>query len=279
MFRVYLKRIFESGSFQNFITVLIIVNAILIGLETSDNLMNLYGSYIDQFDMFILVLFTIEIILKIYVYRLGFFKDAWNLFDFAVVAISIIPAANSFSVFRSLRIIRTLRLLKSIPKLKVIIESLLLSIPSIGWIAVLLGIVYYTFAVIGINLFGAHYPEYFGSLGKSLFTLFQIMTLESWSTAIARPVMDGVPLAGLYFICFILIATYTTLNIFIAVVVSTMNEVNLKDLQEEEQHIKDFVKGENANLHKKLDNLQAQLIAMSQKSGKHFIEPKEGLIE
>lgn len=259
MIRNYLKTFFESTKFQNIIISLIIINAILIGMETSPAIMSKYGSMIDIVDMAILGVFCLEIILKLYTFKKDFFKEPWNIFDFVIVAISIIPAAGSFSVFRALRIIRTLRLLKTIPKLKVIIESLLQSIPSIGWIAVLLGIVYYTFAIIGINLFGAAYPEYFGSLKNSFFTLFQIMTLESWSTAIARPIMDGIPFAGLYFVCFILIATYTTLNIFIAIVVSTMNELSLKGFHDEEEQMKEFVLQENARLHEKLDLIQAQL--------------------
>ena len=218
-----------------------------------------YGRIIDIIDLTILVLFSIEIFLKIFVYKIGFFKSSWNVFDFLVVAISLVPAAGSFSVFRALRIIRTLRLLRSIPKLRLIIESLVKSLPSIGWIAVLLAIVFYVFSVIGVNLFGQLYPTYFGDMNKAIFTLFQIMTLESWSSAIARPVMDGVPFAGVYFISFILIATYTTLNIFIAIVVNTMNEVSLKDLKEEEEHIKDFVSMENRKLQIQLGLIQKQL--------------------
>lgn len=254
-----LKVFFESKSFQAAITTIIVLNSILIGLETSRSVMQRYGTVIDVIDLTILVLFSIEILLKIFVYRFNFFKNSWNVFDFLVVAVSLIPAAGSFSVFRALRIVRTLRLLRSVPKLRLIIESLVKSLPSIGWIAVLLGIVFYVFSVIGVNLFGSQYPEYFGNMSESIFTLFQIMTLESWSSAIARPVMDGVPFAGVYFVTFILIATYTTLNIFIAIVVNTMNEVSLKDLKEEEQHIKDFVSEENRKLRVQLSKIQSQL--------------------
>ncbi|MGB3465201.1 MAG: ion transporter, partial [Cyclobacteriaceae bacterium] len=151
-----------------------------------------------------------------------------------------------------------LRLLKNIPKLKLIIESLLHAVPSIGWIFMLLIIVFYIFAVIGTNIFGADYPIYFGSLGKSFYTLFQIMTLESWSSAIARPITDGQPFAVLYFVLFILIATYTTLNIFIAIVVNTMNELHHQDLKEEEEHIKEYITTENKALHAKLDKLMKE---------------------
>lgn len=255
----FLRGFLESSRFQNFITTIIIVNSLLIGLETFPSVMSKYGVVIDAFDLIILAMFTIEIALKIVIYRTRFWTSAWNVFDFAIVAVSILPAAGSFSIFRALRIIRTLRLLKNLPKLKLIIESLLRSIPSIGWIFVLLIIVYYIYAVVGVNLFADEYPKYFGDLGRSFYTLFQVMTLESWSSAIARPVMDGVPFSALYFVSFILIATYTTLNIFIAIVVNTMNEISLKELQEEEQNIKDFVQAENAKVMKKLDAIQRQL--------------------
>ena len=119
--------------------------------------------------------------------------------------------------------------------------------------------VFYIYAVIGTNLFSATYPEYYGDLQSSMFTLFQIMTLESWASAIARPVMDGVPFAGIYFVYFILIATYTTLNIFIAIVVNTMSDISLADLKEEEEIIKSFILKENQQLHMKLDSLMNRL--------------------
>ncbi|MBV6645828.1 MAG: ion transporter [Cyclobacteriaceae bacterium] len=259
MTRLKLRNFFESDDFQHFIVSVIIINSVLIGLETSAVVMDSFGPIIDIVDLVILGIFVAEMLAKIYAYRLSFFKSSWNLFDASIIMISILPAAGSFTVFRALRIVRTLRLLKNIPKLKIIIESLLHAVPSIGWIAVLLMIVYYIFAVIGTNLFGVDYPEYFGSLGKSFYTLFQIMTLESWSSAIARPIQEGVPFAALYFVLFILIATYTTLNIFIAIVVNTMNELHHRDLQEEEEHIKEFVTKENDKLHKKLDKLSKEL--------------------
>jgi len=221
--------------------------------------MDNFGSIIDRIDFIILVIFTVEIAIKLFVYRTNFFKDPWNLFDLFIISISIVPSAGSFTVLRALRIIRTLRLLKSLPKLRLIIESLLKAIPSIGWIMVLLAIVYYTFAVIGTNLFAENFPKHFGDLGKTFFSLFQIMTLESWSSGIARPIIQSMPGAWIYFISFILIATYTTLNVFIAIVVNTMNEISLKDLHEEEQYIKDFVLEENKVLHKKLDKIMGEL--------------------
>ena len=264
MIRNKLAKFLETDRFQKFIVYLIILNSILIGLETSPRYMEQFGHIIDQVDLIILGIFIIEIALKVYAFRLNFFKSAWNIFDASVILISILPAAGSFAVFRALRILRTLRLLKNIPKLRIIIESLLLAVPSIGWITVLLLIIFYIFAVIGTNIFGPDYPEYFGNLGESFYTLFQIMTLESWSSAIARPITDGAPFSALYFVSFILIATYTTLNIFIAIVVNTMNELHHRDLQEEEEHIKNFIKEENSDLINRLDQLKSDIHSIKQ---------------
>lgn len=263
-----LTKFIESQFFQRFIVSLIILNSILIGLETSPAIMDRFGYFIDRIDLVILGIFIIEIVLKIAVYRLRFFRDPWNLFDLAVILISVLPAAGSFTVFRALRILRTLRLLKNMPKLRLIIESLLHAIPSIGWIAVLLAVIFYIFAVIGTNLFGVLFPQWFGSLTDSMYTLFQIMTLESWSSGIARPIIDQMPYATIYFVVFILIATYTTLNIFIAIVVNTMNEMHLKDIEkdieEEERHLKEFVHLENEYLLVKMDRLTEELVELKE---------------
>ena len=255
-----IKRFVEHPFTQRFIIFLIILNSILIGLETSPVYMEHFGFYIDQIDKIILFIFVAEIFLKLYAYGWRFFGSAWNLFDSAVILVSVIPSIGaSFTVLRALRILRTLRLLNNIPKLKIIIESLLHAIPSIGWIAVLLTIIFYIFAVIGNNLFATAHPEYFGSLTGSLFTLFQIMTLESWSSGIARPIIGEMPFASIYFVIFILIATYTTLNIFIAIVVNTMNELHRAGLNEEEEHIKKFVHSEHERLNNQIADMKSEL--------------------
>lgn len=259
MLKEKLAGFLESENFQGFIVSLILINSILIGLETSPAYMEAFGHIIDQIDIIILVIFVIEMALKVYAFGSDFFKSPWNLFDMAVVLVSIVPSAGSFAVLRALRVLRTLRLLNNIPKLKIIIESLIHAVPSIGWIMVLLMIIYYIFAVIGTNLFGNDYPQYFGTLGDTMYTLFQIMTLESWSSAIARPILETNPSAVIYFVVFILIATYTTLNIFIAIVVNTMNELHRRGLAEEEKHIKDFVHVENEQLLKRMSELQIEM--------------------
>ncbi|MEO9967685.1 MAG: ion transporter [Reichenbachiella sp.] len=255
----------ESSKFQNFIVSLIVVNSITIGMETSKSWMNSYGGFFDQLDNIILGIFVIEVILKIYAFGFRFFKNAWNIFDFLIVAIAVVPAAGSFSVFRTIRILRTLRLIKNVPKLRVIIEALIKSIPSIGWIMVLLMTVFYIFAVLATNLYGSDFPQWFGGIGESMFTLFQIMTLESWSSGIARPMMEVTPYAYFFFIPFILIATYTTLNIFIAIVVNTMNELHIQDSREEEAKMVEMIMTEHKKSQEQIEHLGAKIDELLQR--------------
>ena len=255
----------EESKFQNFIVSLIIINSITIGMETSKSWMESYGEFFEHLDQLILGVFVLEILLKLYAFGFRFFRNAWNLFDFAIVAIAVIPAAGAFSVFRTIRILRTLRLIKNVPKLRVIIEALIKSIPSIGWIMILLMTVFYIFAVLATNLYGAAFPHWFGTIGESMFTLFQVMTLESWATGIARPMMEQMPFAYFFFIPFILIATYTTLNIFIAIVVNTMNELHHQDLKKEEVIMIDFIVAEHKKSQDKLDLLSKQLEELTKK--------------
>jgi len=262
-----LKRLLETNQFQYSIIGLIIFNAMTIGLETSPTLPLAVHQTLAHIDKYILVIFTLEISLKIIVYRHRFFMNAWNVFDFLIVAIALVPAAGPLHILRTLRILRTARLIKNVPKLRLIIESLLKSIPSIGWIAVLLFMIFYIFAVIGTDLYQDQFPEYFGDMGKTFFTLFQIMTLESWSSGIARPMMQEMPHSYIFFIPFILLATYTTLNVFIAIVVNTMNEINRAEMKDEEQRVKDFMHEEHQLMLEYLSNIQTKISKLERKLG------------
>jgi len=178
MSREKVKYFVEHKSVQKFIVGLILLNSITIGFETSEKIMLSLGNTLLLIDKIILAIFVVEIALKLYAYRLSFFKSGWNVFDFSIVAIALLPASGTLAILRSLRIFRSLRLLKNLPRLRFIVESLLHSLPSLGWIIVLLALVFYVFAVIGTKLFGADFPEWFGNLWASMFALFQIMTLE-----------------------------------------------------------------------------------------------------
>ena len=225
----------ESPGVQNTIITLIVLNAITLGLETSDAVMAAQGPAIRAVEHAVLAIFVVEIALKLLAFDLRFFRSAWNVFDFLIVAIALVPASGPFAILRALRILRVLRLLGKVPRLRKLIESLLRALPSIGWVVFLLLMVFYIFAVMGTQLFGDAFPRFFGTLGESFYTLFQIMTLESWSMGVARPVLEQFPLAWIYFIAFILITTLTVLNLFIGIIVTTMQEgVHADDMQQRE---------------------------------------------
>lgn len=224
--RSWLRLRFEAPAIQNAIIALIVVNAVLLGLETSPGAMTTAGAAIRTLDQAILAVFVVEIALRLYVHRTAFWRDPWSVFDFSVVAIALIPATGSLAVLRALRVLRVLRLLTMVPSMRRVVAALLAAIPGLGSIALVLLIIYYVFAVIATNLFAAAYPDWFGSIGSSLYTLFQIMTLESWSMGIARPVMEQFPHAWLFFVVFILVATFTMLNLFIAIIVNAMQSVH-----------------------------------------------------
>ena len=264
MNREKLKNFIEYKSVQNFIIGLIILNSITIGLETFEYIMLNFGRTLLLIDKIILVVFVIEILIKLYAYGFSFFKNGWNIFDFSIVAIALLPASGALAILRSLRIFRSLRLIKNVPKLRFIVESLFHSLPSLVWIFVLLALVFYVFSVIGTKLFGADYPHWFGNLGASMFSLFQIMTLEGWAE-ISRSIMEKYPLASIYFILFILLASYTTLNIFIAIVVNTMAEVQQKVSLDSVGRIENIIQDENEELKNDIKLLKDQILKMEEK--------------
>ena len=174
-----IKQFVESSNFQNFIIGLIIINGITMGLETSKGIMADYGTILHMFDKFVITIFTIEIILRIYVNRLAFFKDGWSIFDFTIVAISLIPTSAGFEILRVLRVLRLLRLITVVPQMKKIVMALVQVIPGMASIGALLSLLFYIFAIMATQLFGEQFPQWFGTLGETFYTLFQVMTLES----------------------------------------------------------------------------------------------------
>ncbi len=230
--RLRLEHWIEHQWPQTLIIVLIVLNAITIGLETSDAIMAVAGTWLKLFERVVIVIFVLEILTKLIAKGPRFFKSGWDIFDFLVVAVALVPAAGPLAVLRTLRIFRVLRLLSTIPRLRQLTESLLAAIPSIGWISFMLGMVFYIFAIIGTEFFGDTFPDWFGSVGASMYTLFQVMTLESWSMGIARPVMQAFPLAWLYFVPFILISAFTILNLFIGIIVNTMQALHWEEEEE-----------------------------------------------
>lgn len=258
----------EKNWVQRSLLILILINAVLLGMETSASIMAAAGPTILLLDRMILAVFVLEIALRLFAHRLAFFKDAWSVFDFIVVAIALIPASGPFSVLRALRVLRVLRVLTFVPSMKKIVGALVKSLNGMVSIAMVLGLVYYVAAVMATKLFGAAFPEWFGSLGATLYTLFQVMTLESWSMGISRPVMEQFPYAWAFFVPFILIATFTMLNLFIAVIVNAVQSMHDEEHKEEidaKQQLQQDLVAQMQQLQAELAALRAQLPAKDAK--------------
>ena len=220
-----IQAIVESRSFSIAITSVIVINAIVLGLETSPRVMAVAGPLLLAIDAAALWFFTIEIGLKIWLYRSRFFRGGWNIFDFAIVAIAWLPATGPLAVLRALRIIRVLRVVSLIPQMRAVVGALFKALPGMGSILAVLMLVFYIAAVMATKLFGETFPDWFGSIAASMFSLFQIMTLESWSMGIVRPVMEQHPGAWAFFVPFIIVTTFTVLNLFIALIVNSMQSL------------------------------------------------------
>ena len=217
-----LQSLLESRKFEWFITVIIIINAITLGLETVPAAMDVAGGLLLTLDRVILAIFVVELVSKLAVYRRSFFKDPWRIFDLIVVGVALLPTTGSLSVLRALRILRVLRLVSMVPSLRRVVGGLIAALPGMGSIVLLLGLVFYVFSVMATKLYGGAFPEWFGSIPASAYSLFQIMTLESWSMGIVRPVMETYPTAWAFFVPFIIATSFTVLNLFIGIIVSAM---------------------------------------------------------
>jgi voltage-gated sodium channel len=249
----------ESARVQRTIIALIVVNAIILGLETSEAITARYGALLTRIDQAILAVFVLEILVKFYANGLRFFRQSWNVFDLIVVGIALVPASGPLQVLRTLRVLRVLRLISTMPRLRFVVESLLHAVPGIGAIGGLLAILFYVFAVMATGLFGEAFPDWFGGIGASLYTLFQIMTLESWSMGIVRPVMQSYPQAWLFFVPFILMATFTMLNLFIAVIVNTMQAMHDASEGNDREHIEATVHAEGKVLDQEIRALRQEI--------------------
>lgn len=204
----------------------IIANAVLLGLETSEHIMAQGGELIVALDTLCLAVFTLEIGAKIYAQRSQFVRNGWNIFDFIIVGVAFVPGAQGFSVLRALRILRVLRVISVAPSLRRVVEGFITALPGMGSVFLLMGLLFYIGAVMTTKLFGASFPEWFGTLGRSGYTLFQIMTLESWSMGIVRPVMDVYPYAWVFFLPFILVTTFAVVNLLVGLIVNSMQDAH-----------------------------------------------------
>ena len=233
-----LRTLIESRRFEAIIIVLIVINAITLGVETSPAAMARFGGILIALDRIVLAIFVIELIARFLVYRLAFFRDPWRIFDFFVVAVALVPATGNMSVLRALRILRVLRLISVVPSLRRVVGGFIAALPGMGSVVLLLSLVFYVFAVMATKLYGESFPERFGDIAISLYTLFQIMTLEGWSDGVVRPIMDVHPYAWVFFLPFIVLTSFAVLNLFIGIIVSAMEEEHEAEATAEREEIK-----------------------------------------
>ena len=216
----------EHPTFGNFIVAVILFNAVLLGMETSSFIMDRVGGLVLLLNQLCLSIFVIELSLKLLAYRGRFFRDGWNWFDMIIIGIALLPANEGLSVLRALRILRVLRVASATPRLRRVVEGFVAAIPGMGSVFLLMTIIFYIGAVMATKLFSASFPEWFGHLGLSAYSLFQIMTLESWSMGIVRPVMAVYPYAWMFFVPFIMITTFVVANLLVGLIVNTMQEAH-----------------------------------------------------
>ncbi|MFJ2029627.1 ion transporter [Streptosporangium sp. NPDC087985] len=231
------------------------INAITIGCETSSYLTDRIGGLLHVVDRIALTVFAVELVARLYAYRGAFFRDPWHWFDTIIVIVALIPSSGPASVLRTLRIMRALRLVTAVPSMRKVVGALLTAMPGMGAIVGLLLLVTYIAAVLGTQLFREVAPDHFGRLPTSLFTLFQVMTGEAWPD-IAQEVMAQRPWAWVFFVVYILAASYVVLNLFVAVVVNAMDDQNTSA---EEQRIDDqltAILNELGRLHARIDAIQ-----------------------
>lgn len=250
----------ERNAFVNGIAAIILLNAVTLGLETDDHIRANYGAALHVVDLVILAVFVIEILLKLYAYRLSFFRAGWNVFDFSIVAIALIPAAGALSILRAMRIFRMLRLLSIVPSMRRVINALLNAVPGMVSILGIMMIIFYIAAVMATKVFGSspdpQMQQLFGSMGNSMFTLFQVMTLEDWPD-VAGPTIALFPWAWVYFVSFIIVTSFAVLNLFVGIIVDAMDIIH--DFEEEGQGVKDFVHRENEDIRNELDSLRGDM--------------------
>lgn len=259
----------ERDFFTNFIIAVILFNAVLLGMETSDVIMVRFGPLILALDFVCLMIFVVEIGLKLFAYGWRFFKSGWNLFDFFIVGIALVPATQGFSVLRALRVLRVLRVISAAPRLRRVVEGFITALPGMGSVFLLMALIFYIGAVMATKLFGdgcadlmiaacteqrhADLLLWFGDLGRSAYSLFQIMTLESWSMGIVRPVMEIYPWAWAFFVPFIMVTTFAVVNLLVGLIVNSMQDAHAEESNEKTDAYRDEVLSRLESIEKRLD--------------------------
>jgi voltage-gated sodium channel len=254
-----IAKLINSRWFQTGVLVLIIVNALILGAETFSGIEEKAGVALMVMDRLIVYAFVAEISLRMFAEAGSYFKKGWNVFDFLVVLVSLIAATSGLAALRAFRVLRVLRVITVIPRMRIVVSALLDSIPGIASVGVVIALIVYVFAVIAANLYGGAHPDLFGDVFTAMYTLFQVMTLEGWPDIAAR-VAETHPQSWIFFLTFVMIATFTMLNLFVAIVVRVVEEDSepwFGDLLNNQVAIRDEVaqmRGEIAEIAHKLDD-------------------------
>ncbi len=249
-------RLTESDRFRKFILYVIVFNAAILGLETSKTAMAAVGPLLLTLDKICLAIFCVELLLKLYAQRREFFRRAWNIFDTTIVLIALVPATGGLSVLRALRILRVLRVISIAPSMRQVVQGLLNALPGMGSVIMLMSIIFYVSSVMATKLFGDTFPQWFGTIGESAYSLFQIMTLESWSMGIVRPVMEEHPRAWAFFVPFILVTTFAVVNLVVGLVVNSMEGAFGEEKEERTDDYRHEVLDTLARIEARLERLE-----------------------
>ncbi len=266
--RNMLLRLVEARWFQVTALAVIFLNAVVLGLQTSPSVDKMFGGWLERIDEWFIVAFIVELLLKMAAYRWGFCRSGWNWFDFFVVALSIVPDMGMFSLVRIFRVLRVFRLISGMRHMRIILSAIVRSLPGVTWAGMLLLLVYYVYGIIGTNLFGEAFPQWFGSLGKSVYSLFQVMTLESWSMGIARPVMERFPYAWVFFVTYILLSAFIVMNIVVGIVLNSIGDSFKAESDDKKMAGPDLAR-ELVNLRRQLEVVESAFAAMSKESENH----------
>lgn len=257
-------RVTSSKIFKNTIVLIILINSIVLGLITSEAIYAKFGELLEFILSACVVIFTVEITLRIIAKGWRFFLNGWNIFDFLLITMALMPETGAAITFRVFRVLRALRMVSSMKKLRHIVSAILVSAPHVFWAAVLEMIIFYIFGIMGQNLFHDAFPQWFGTLGETVYTLFQVTTLESWSMGIARPVMKVYPWAWMYFVPFVMISSYIVLNVVVGVVVNATSDIS----EDDNISMKDKIKAKkvtNTELSEQINELKEHILRLEAK--------------
>ena len=257
-FRIRLADWLETPRVRYSILAVILLNAVVLGFETSASVMVRHGALLSIVDQACLAIFLVEIALKLFAQGWRFFARFWNVFDFVIIGIALVPATQGFAVLRAMRILRVVRTISVVPRLRRVVEGFVSAMPGMASVFLLMAMIFYIASVMATKLYGDAFPEWFGTLGDSAYSLFQIMTLESWSMGIVRPVMEQFPNAWVFFVPFISITTFAVVNLLVGLIVNSMQDAH---------HAEDYAQTDayREDVLSKLSAIEARLEQMERK--------------